>query len=442
MCSFLVTNKKITSVDQINKILSLRGPDDTSIHEEKNFTFLHNLLSITGEFKKQPFLDDGIVAIYNGEIYNSDDYGTFTSDGECLIPCYKKYGETFCSHLDGEFAICLIDFNKNILIFSSDIFKTKPLFYSINEKNIGIASYSDPLYKLGFLNILKLKPNTTYVLDLNTFDLKQNTLHTFDCSNQNKKSFDDWNIAFSESISKRVKNTNKKIFIGLSSGYDSGVICCELLNQNANFKSFSVLGTEDHEVLDKRIQILLQKQKPFQLLYKNDPELDKAVEYIKKNTEEFKYTICSSSSYYNEFDLSLTDDNGSKYFSLICQNAKKEDYKVVLSGQGPDEIYSDYGFNGQKIYNHSNFGGLFPKNLCSIFPWNSFFGSSMESYIAKEEYVGGSYGMEIRYPFLDKKLVQEFLWLDVDLKNKEYKAPLKQYLDQNNYPYFVGKKGF
>jgi len=33
----------------------------------------------------------------------------------------------------------------------------------------------------------------------------------------------------------------------------------------------------------------------------------------------------------------------------------------------------------------------------------------MESYLAKEEYVGGAYGIESRYPFLDKKVVQEFL---------------------------------
>jgi hypothetical protein len=64
----------------------------------------------------------------------------------------------------------------------------------------------------------------------------------------------------------------------------------------------------------------------------------------------------------------------------------------------------------------------------------------MESYISKEEYVGGSYGIEVRYPFLDKKLVQEFLWLHVDLKNKSYKYPLEYYLENNKFPYNKGEK--
>ena len=40
--------------------------------------------------------------------------------------------------------------------------------------------------------------------------------------------------------------------------------------------------------------------------------------------------------------------------------------------QKADEIISDYGFNGKKIYSHSEFGGKFPKNLKTIFPWKKF----------------------------------------------------------------------
>jgi asparagine synthetase B (glutamine-hydrolysing) len=419
----------------------MRGPDYTNVEKVNNFTFVHNLLSITGKFTKQPYINDDVVSIYNGEIYNYQYFGNYSNDGECIYDVYKQFGNCFTRELDGEFAIVLIDFSKQHLIFSTDTFKTKPMFFSFENGNIGIASYSDPLKKLGFQNIQKAKPNTIYKLDLQTFKLETSVLTEFDCK-QYKTDLTDWDLSFSNSISKRTKNIDKKVFIGLSSGYDSGVICCELLKQNVDFKAFSVVGTEDHNVLEQRLQLMQQYSKPFQILYKNDPALNQAINYIKTNTEDFKYTICSASSNYNEFDLSLTDDNGAKYFSLICQYARPDDYKVVLSGQGPDEIYSDYGFQGNKIYNHSNFGGLFPKDLSSIFPWNSFFGSSMESYIAKEEYVGGAYGIEVRYPFLDKQVVQEFLWLDSDIKNANYKAPLKHYCDLNKYPYFIGKKGF
>jgi asparagine synthetase B (glutamine-hydrolysing) len=170
--------------------------------------------------------------------------------------------------------------------------------------------------------------------------------------------------------------------------------------------------------------------------------MTQTTEFVKSNLDDFRWTISSSSSSYNEFNTDVKEEGGSHKFAFICDSAAKDGYKVILSGQGPDEIYSDYGFQGKKIYEHSNFGGLFPENLSEIFPWNSFFGSSMESYIAKEEYVGGAYGIEVRYPFLDKNVVQEFLWLDHTLKNADYKSPIKFYFDTVNYPYAVEKRGF
>jgi hypothetical protein len=64
----------------------------------------------------------------------------------------------------------------------------------------------------------------------------------------------------------------------------------------------------------------------------------------------------------------------------------------------------------------------------------------MESYIAKEEYVAGSYGIESRYPFLDLNVVQEFLWLKPELKNLHYKSVLYYYLTKNNYPFTENEK--
>ena len=64
----------------------------------------------------------------------------------------------------------------------------------------------------------------------------------------------------------------------------------------------------------------------------------------------------------------------------------------------------------------------------------------MESYLAKEEYASGMWGVETRYPFLDKKVVQEFLWLSPELKNKNYKSILHEYFTNNNFPFDAGRK--
>ncbi len=97
----------------------------------------------------------------------------------------------------------------------------------------------------------------------------------------------------------------------------------------------------------------------------------------------------------------------------------------------------------KKIYKHSGFGGLFPADLNGFFPWHSFWDGTQIQYLAKEEYIAGHYGIETRYPFLDKDLVQEFLWLSADLKNSKYKSALDEYLKVNGFPYQPSeKRGF
>jgi asparagine synthetase B (glutamine-hydrolysing) len=437
MCSFLFTDKKIKDLDYVNYFMKFRGPDKTTYVEVEDFSFVHNILSITGDFLEQPFVDseDQIVCVYNGEIYNHDQFGNYKSDGECLIPLYKQYGDEFIKHLDGEFAIVLVDFIKNKFIISTDVFATKPLWYNIDDK-ICVATYESAVKRLGYLTANKLEANTTKVYDLTTRQLlNQFAVFDFDLT-QYKNTFDDWIIAFKNSINKRTKNLREELFIGLSSGYDSGAISCELNNQNVPYKAYTLIGNENFNVLKQRYS-LFNDNSSGQFL---DDNRWSYKEYINKNVEEFYYKIYSSSSDYNEFDLRLQDDNGSCGLSMICDSAKQEGKKVYLSGSGSDEIFSDYGFGGIKKYPHSNFGGLFPKDLDTIFPWASFYGSTMLSYLAKEEYVAGSYGIETRYPYLDKYVVQEFLWLTEDLKNSNYKSVLFEYLTKNNYPFEKDRK--
>lgn len=49
-----------------------------------------------------------------------------------------------------------------------------------------------------------------------------------------------------------------------------------------------------------------------------------------------------------------------------------------------------------------------------IFPWNEFFLSTQRDYLHKEEHVAGAHGVEARYPFLDPRVVQEYIWLSPD----------------------------
>ena len=442
VCSILVTDKKIDNFDEVNYFLKFRGPDDTNfiLDEVNNFSFVHNLLSITGDKTNQPFVQDGVVCLYNGEIYNYKEFGDYDSDGYCLVDLYKEFGVEFVKKLDGEFSICLLDFTNDKIIIATDPFKTKPLFYSNTNNSFGSSTYETPLKKIGHEVIKKAKPNTAMVFKMSTSELVEEfTIVEWDL-NQTKNHFEDWNRAFELSISKRAKDASKKVFIGLSSGYDSGVICCELMKQKIPFKAYTVHGTtENMSVLNERHKLFDDDIFELEHLYKSVEIREQHRKLLKEHTERFAWTIRTTASDYTE-SFDLADERGSAWMSLICSNSIKEDRKIYLSGVGGDEIFSDYGFNGRRFTKHSNFGGLFPEDLTTIFPWPSFYYSSMESYIAKEEYVTGVYGVEGRYPYLDKKVVQEFLSLSHNLKNSQYKSVLDNYFVENNYKYSRGKK--
>lgn len=217
MCGFLVYKKSGN-----NFYIQKRGQDFTNEVHKEGFTFVHNLLHITGEFTPQPYQEDNIVCLYNGEIYN---HKFVRSDGENLIPLYKKHGPDFPRYLDGEWAIALYDFNKGLAVFASDLFATKPIW----RNGLECASYESGV------GGHKIPANT---IEIVYFDGREESKQIYEWDlNQHKNSYDDWIHAFENAVKKRAV---KGCFLGLSSGYDSGAIACELLKQNVNFKAYII----------------------------------------------------------------------------------------------------------------------------------------------------------------------------------------------------------
>src|SRR3990172_8021336 len=318
MCSILFTSKPIENLEYINYFNRFRGPDNTNHVNVGGYNFIHNLLSITGDFTIQPFVVGDVVCIYNGEIYNYKEFGDYKSDGDVLIPLYLEHGDKFTSLLDGEFSILLVDFSKNKMILSTDVFSTKPLWISIEEGQIGVASYESAIKRLGFNKVEKVEANKTLVYDLSKLSLiDTHAVYEFEIDNQNKQNFDDWNKSFEEAIRKRTANCREGIFIGLSSGYDSGAISCELNKQNVPYKAYSVRGRENQYVLQARHAKFNKNAKGNIYDFTSD-KWAVAHDYIMKSVEHFMYKTYSSSSNYNEYDLALQNDNGSNGLSFIC----------------------------------------------------------------------------------------------------------------------------
>lgn len=480
MCGILFTNKNISDVEHVIQYLKNRGPDNTSLVNLYGYNFLHALLSMTGQnFTVQPFIYDdnnnNIVILFNGEIYNYKDFGDFNSDGECIIEVYKTYGDDFVKYLDGEYAITLFDKNRNIIIFTTDVFAIKPLWYSIEDGFIGVSTYASCLSRLDFKNIVEVEPNTTYFIDANNYSVsKKYTICDFDLT-QYKTTYDDWNTAFEKSVLKRSQGIKHKIYVGLSSGYDSGAIACVLNKYNIDFKAYTIFGSENMDILNQRLAIHINNH----IIDINVNQFQDVKTYLKNNCEEYNMSIDNDeeknmnlwinnlddltrnnessnvtnainnaknkiTAYKNALDRAknklVTDDNGSIGLGTICGYARPNDELIYLTGSGADEIISDYGWKGIRHYRHSTIGGYFPDDLSKVFPWRNFFGNTQRAYLRKEEYIAGTFGIEGRYPFLDKQLVQEFLWLAPELKNRYYKAPIHNYMLINGYPFAINEK--
>lgn len=429
MCSFYFSNKYLGNITELNKFLKPRGPDATNIHHVDNYTLIHNLLSLTGTFTVQPLYKNEVYLLFNGEIYNYKDIDPDANcDSEVIIDLYNKYGINFANKLDGEFAILILDLRNDTVIFTSDTFRTKPLFYSIEGVNICVSTYTSAIKASGFKNIKMVDANTTYAFNTQTLKLTTCNITKFNLD-QYKNSIDGWIEKFDKAIQKRTKfSADKKFFIGLSSGYDSGIISCALNKTNIDYKAYSIAASENINVINERFNLIKNKQ----------------LIYLKKSEYDFYYN-CLFTDMCEDFvctDLGLNIKSDKACYGLahICQLAKNEGRKIYISGQGADEIISDYGISGNKIYPHSSFGGRFPSDLTQVFPWRSFFKGTQELYLAKEEYVGGAFGIEARYPFLDLELVQEYLNLNSELKNKNYKHVIREYLLKHNYPFEENKK--
>ena len=135
-----------------------RGPDEEGMFTDGPVGFYHKRLSIidlsTG---KQPMTFDGCTIVYNGEIYNyielkedlirkGHKFHT-TSDTEVILRLYLELGNDFVNILNGMFAFIIFDRRKHKLLISRDHFGIKPLYWYHDEEKMVFGSEIKALLK-------------------------------------------------------------------------------------------------------------------------------------------------------------------------------------------------------------------------------------------------------------------------------------------------------
>lgn len=138
-------------LDEMAATIKHRGPDDygTFIHENVGLAF-QRLSIIDLDSGHQPMTRDGVTVVFNGEIYNyielrdglkkrGHKFRT-TSDTEVLLAMYTEYGRGMLEQLNGMFAFLLFDEKEHKLFGARDHFGIKPLYYYVNSRLLLFAS--------------------------------------------------------------------------------------------------------------------------------------------------------------------------------------------------------------------------------------------------------------------------------------------------------------
>ena len=153
IAGLVFTDGSQPSVDQVDRLASAlkhRGPDGEGRLNVGEVSLVHRRLAIIDlETGDQPFEDgDGISLIANGEIYNYRELskqipdGLLSSKSDCELPLYlyKYHGLGFTEHLRGMYALAIYDLKKDLLVLARDPFGIKPLYYVENERYFAFAS--------------------------------------------------------------------------------------------------------------------------------------------------------------------------------------------------------------------------------------------------------------------------------------------------------------
>lgn len=375
MCGISGFNWKDSNlINKMNNLLEHRGPDDQGTYLDENISLGHTRLSIIDLTKKghQPMFNDDktLLIVYNGEIYNYKElrvelkkkgYSFFSeSDTEVLLKLYQEWNEKCLSKLNGMFAFCIYDIKKQKLFMARDRFGIKPLYYYLKNGKIIFASeikailgheierrpndkliydylmfnivdhttetFFDKIMKLpkGHYGIYNLKNKELNVISY--YDLKKNC-HQEDISDYNE-AIQKFRQLFEDSVKLRLRS-DVPVGSCLSGGLDSSSIV-SIMNEFVNNKNISTFSAvypgfdkDESYYIDKHIEKTRIKNK------KINPTANDLVADI----EDFIF--------YQEEPTRSTSQY-SQY--CVMKLASKNNFKVLLDGQGSDEMLAGYHY--------------------------------------------------------------------------------------------------
>jgi asparagine synthase (glutamine-hydrolysing) len=374
-----------------------RGPDDSGVIDLTSGSLGHTRLSIIDvENGHQPMSDGRAWIVFNGEVYNFQDLRCLisspmetNSDTEVVLRLYQHLGPESASILDGMFAYAIIEGGK--LFMARDPLGIKPLYYTVQKDNLYFASEMKALQGIS-TEILEFPAGHWWHSDYGMRQFHQ----LIDRSNSHPPivpaSQEDVQVniyqKLKSSVEKRmIADEDVPVGISLSGGLDSSIVAAFGRDVKDDLKTFAVgvAGAEDLQASIEAAEYLNTHHYVYQ--YTLEEMLDSLPEVI--------YHLES-------YDAPLIRSAIPNYF---LAKIASEHVKVILTGEGADEIFAGYEY----LEDIADPGKLQEELLCITRALHN-------TNLQRADRMSMAFGLEARVPFLDKEFVDYVLAIPPSMK--------------------------
>ena len=404
----------------MSKKIRHRGPDWSGVYTGDNAILSHERLSIVDPLSgKQPLVsDDGkIILAANGEIYNHKEirkefegkYNFQTgSDCEAIIPLYKKFRESgdftlMIEKLSGIFAFALYDSENDVYLVARDEIGVIPLYQGWDKAGrYYVASELKALE--GECQTIEEFPNGHYFYSKDEKPVRwyKREWENFDAVKNNPRATDDKGEIINPSVIEKVRNglesavkqqlmSDVPYGVLLSGGLDSSIIA-------AITQKFSKKRIES----DSKEAAWWPQLHSFAIGLEGSPDLiaaQKAADYIGTVHHEVHFTIQEALDalpdvIYHIETYDITTVRASTPMYLLARVIKSMGIKMVLSGEGSDELFGGYLYF-HKAPNAKEFHEELVRKMSKLHLYDCL--RANKSLMA--------WGVEGRVPFLDKEFI-------------------------------------
>ena len=424
-----------TQALELSKLLRHRGPDWSGIWNNNNAILCHERLAIVDvDNGAQPLTNrnnNNVLAV-NGEIYNhkaleadlAQPYEFKTkSDCEVILPLYKEKGVEFIDELEGMFAFILYDEEQDAYLIARDHIGIIPLYTGFDEHgNFYVASEMKALVPV-CKTVSEFPPG--HYLWSKTGELKkyyQRDWMRFDNVKDNESNLDELKEAFEKAVKSHLMS-DVPYAVLLSGGLDSSLV-------SAVAAQYVAKRVEDEDKTDA----WWPRLHSFAVGLEGAPDLvaaQKVADMIGTVHHEIHFTIQEGLDairdviYYLEtFDTTTIRAATPMY--LMSRKIKAMGIKMVLSGEGSDEIFGGYLYF-HKAPNAKEFHEETVRKLDRLHMFDC----------ARANKATSAWGVEARVPFLDKEFVDVAMRLNPQdkmcLEGKMEKWILRKAFDNGEY---------